>query len=207
MQVVTLASEKGGSGKTTLACSLGVVAAQAGHSVALVDADPQGSAAAWGARREILIGPDVVHVPLSSVPDAIEAARERYDLVLLDTPGQSTASNKALACADLVVVPCRPTIPDIEVAARAHSTASRVAPATAFVVVQVPGRGEKRAQSTDDALSSLGPVAPVRVGFRNAFADAVALGLGVTEFQPRSKAADEVRALWAWTAGRLKEAP
>ena len=204
---MTLASEKGGSGKTTLACSLSVVGAQGGFSVALVDADPQGSAAAWGARREVLIGPDVVHVPLASVPDAVEAARERYDLVLLDTPGQATASNKALACADLVLVPCRPTIPDIEVAARAHATASRVAAAAAFVVVQVPGRGEKRAQATDDALSELGPVAPVRVGFRNAFADAVALGLGVTEFQPRSKAAAEMLDLWTWTTGRLKEAP
>ncbi|MDE0624980.1 MAG: ParA family protein [Bryobacterales bacterium] len=207
MQVVALASEKGGSGKTTLACSLSVVGAQGGLSVALVDADPQGSAAAWGARREVLIGPDVVHVPLASVPDAVEAARERYDLVLLDTPGQATASNKALACADLVLVPCRPTIPDIEVAARAHATASRVAAAAAFVVVQVPGRGEKRAQATDDALSELGPVAPVRVGFRNAFADAVALGLGVTEFQPRSKAASEMLDLWMWTTGRLKEVP
>lgn len=207
VKVVALASQKGGSGKTTLACSLAVVAGECGLSVALADADPQGSSAAWYERRGVLVGPDVVRVSRSAVRDAVQLARERYELLLLDTAGRMTASNDALALADLVLVPCRPAIADIDAAVRTHSAASRIARSTAFVLAQVPGRGERRAQQAEDALSALAAVAAVRVGMRNAYADALALGLGVTEFEPRGKAATEMRELWSWVAGQLEEIP
>ena len=203
---MTLASRKGGSGKTTLACSLAVAAVEQGLAVALADVDPQGSALAWYGRRTSLLGPDVVHIPAAAVRDAALAARERYELLLLDTAGQAAALNDALALADLALIPCRPTIADIEAAMSSHSTAVQLAKSAVFVLAQVPSRGERRAQQAESALSPLGPVAPVRVGIRNAYADALALGLGVTEFEPRGKAADEVRRLWDWTARQLEDA-
>ncbi len=52
MQVLTFASQKGGSGKTSLAASIAVAAAEEGESVAAIDTDAQGSLAAWGRRRQ-----------------------------------------------------------------------------------------------------------------------------------------------------------
>ena len=205
VQVVTLASHKGGSGKTTLACFLAVAAAESGLEVALADADSQGSAAAWYERRNSDLGPDVVQIPAEKVRSTVQAARGQYDLLLLDTAGRMAAANDALALADLALVPCRPTIADIDPAVRMHSTARRISKAAAFVIAQVPSRGEQRAQEVENALESLGPVATVRIGMRNAYADALAMGVGVTEFEPRGKAADEIRGLWEWTAELLKE--
>ncbi len=94
--VVALASQKGGSGKTTLACSLAAAAVEFGLNVAMADADPQGSISAWYKRRNARFGPDVVSIPLSAVRDAVAAGREQYDMMVLDTPGRMTASNDAL---------------------------------------------------------------------------------------------------------------
>jgi len=205
VRVVTLTSQKGGSGKTTLACSLAVAAMESGLVVALADADPQGSAAAWHERRSALLGPDVVSVSPTAVRGTVQAVRGQYDLLLLDTAGRMAAANDALALADLALIPCRPTIADIEAVVLTHSVASRTARTTAFVLSQVPSRGERRAQQTEEALSALGPVASARIGMRNAYADALALGLGVTEFEPRGKAAGEVSGLWEWVSGQLEE--
>ena len=202
---MALASQKGGSGKTTLACALAVAAVESALRVALVDVDPQGTAAAWYGRRRALLGPDVASIDAVGVRKAVRLARGSYDLLVLDTAGREVAANDALALADLALIPCRPTIADIDAARDTHAVSSRIAGAVVFVLAQVPSRGERRAQLAEDALSALGPVAPVRMGMRNAYADALALGMGVTEFEPRGKAAAEVRDLWAWIAGQMEK--
>ena len=206
MWVVTLASQKGGSGKTTLTCSLAVAVSESGLRVAVADADPQGSALAWYGRRD-RTGPDVVGVSLRTVRDTVCTAQPLYDLLLIDTPGQITASNDALALADLALIPCRPTITDADTAPQMYATAGKIARSAAFVVTQMPSRGERRAETIESNLAGWGLVAPTRIANRNAYADALALGLGVTEFEPRSKAAGEIRSLWSWISNRLKETP
>lgn len=205
MWVVTLASQKGGSGKTTLACSLAVAAQDEGLRVAIADTDPQGSGLAWYERRRAVIGPDVVGITLRAVRNTVSAAEPQYDLLLLDTPGQMTASNDALALADLALIPCRPTIADADTAPGMHSTASSIARSTAFVITQVPPRGERRARDVGSSLAKHGTVCPVRMASRNAYADALALGLGVTEFEPKGKAAAEMRRMWSWISAQLQE--
>lgn len=207
MWVVTLASQKGGSGKTSLACSLAVAAQDEGLRVAIADTDPQGSGLAWYERRGALVGPDVVGITLREVRNAVSSAKPQYDLLLLDTPGQMTASNDALALADLALIPCRPTIADADTAPRMHATANGIAKSTAFVITQVPPRGERRAHAVRSSLAKRGTVCPIRMTSRNAYADALALGLGVTEFEPKGKAAAEMRRMWSWISTRLQENP
>ncbi|GAE49051.1 cobyrinic acid ac-diamide synthase [Xanthomonas arboricola pv. pruni str. MAFF 311562] len=48
MQIIVIAAQKGGAGKTTLALHLAVEYQRAGKSVALIDTDPQRSAEMWG---------------------------------------------------------------------------------------------------------------------------------------------------------------
>lgn len=202
VRIVVLVARKGGTGKTTLACSLAVAAMESGGSVAMLDADPQATANAWYQMRDT-DRPDVARVDAAEIPSVVEAARGRYDLLLIDTPGQASASNAALRVADLCLIPCRPAPADILASPGTMAAAKKLGKAAAFVLCQVPPRG-RRASEAAAALAAQGAVAPVHVVSRIAFADAFGLGLGVTEFEPHGKAADEIRRLWQWTKEEMK---
>ncbi len=118
MQVLAIATQKGGSGKSTTAINLAVAAMQSGMSVALLDLDPQGSVVEWGERREA-DRPAVDRVPperVNELPAILpRLADQGFDLVILDTAGSATtAGNLAIRTADLVLVPARPTILDLQ---------------------------------------------------------------------------------------------
>ena len=86
MITVTLQTRKGGSGKTTLACSLAVAATSDGVRTVILDADPQRTADAWISSRSADV-PDLMCVASpAEIPAAVEAARQSYGLVLVDTP-------------------------------------------------------------------------------------------------------------------------
>ena len=196
MRIVALATQKGGTGKTMLACSLAVAAMERGLRAGILDADPQATAQAWYRLREAE-GPDVAGVEAAEIAAVAAAAGGRYDLLVIDTAGQASAANAALRAADLCIVPCRPAPADILAAPVVAEAARKLGKPAAFVLSQTPPRG-RRAHEAAEALSGSGTVAPVRIVSRVAFADAFGLGLGVTEYEPRGKAAAEIRALWQW---------
>ena len=207
MITVTLQTRKGGSGKTTLACSLAVAASSDGVRTLILDADPQMTANAWLSSRAADV-PDLMCVASpAKIPAAMEAASRGYGLVLVDTPGVESASNAALRASDLCLIPCRPTVPDLLAATQTAEAARLLNRAAAFVLTQVPSRGHRRALDASQGLAVHAPVAPCRIAFRNAYADAQALGLGVTEFEPRGKAADEIRSLWNWLRQEVENTP
>ena len=200
MQVVALLSQKGGAGKTTLALALAVAAQQAGRDTAVVDLDPQASAAKWGDRRGDR-PPVVISAQATRLPQVLTAAENGgADLVVLDTPPR--ADNVALAAAqaaDLVLVPCRASVLDLETA---NTTAQLVQvagnPPLAVVLNGVPWRGPKAAQARE-ALTDAGlSVCPVAIGYRVAHEHAATVGETAREFEPRGKAATEVQAVYEW---------
>lgn len=169
--------------------------AEHGHNVAVLDLDPQQSAAKWGDRRAAPV-PVVLAAPPSRLgPELQRVADAGADMVLIDTPPRAGSDNAALAAArtaDLVVLPCRPAILDLETVA---STAARVRDVAQVPVVAVlngcPSRG-RTAEEAAAALVRLGvEVCPVRIGQRIAFARSLLDGRTAHELEPGGRAADE----------------
>lgn len=210
MRTITLVTQKGGAGKTTIAASLAVAAAQAGEKVIALDLDPQGSLAAWGDTRSVeepavdRIGPD----NLANLPAILKAlAAEGYTLAILDTAGiASTGGNLAMQVADLALIPARPsrldlqaTMPTIEALMRLEMRER-----FAFILNQCPAGRSSRATEAANGLGMFGVLAEPMLTQRADHQDALAAGQGVTEYARDGKAADEIRALWIWTARKMK---
>src|SRR5215472_2209968 len=216
MRTLALLARKGGTGKTTLAVHLAVVAGQAGRRVLLVDTDPQRSAGDWWRARQSDT-PELVECPARQVPDVLAAAQDDgIDLVVVDTRPSVEADTAEIArLADLVLIPTRPLIVDLRTIAATTEVlkAVRLAPERAIIVLnQVrasPGFGEN--SLTTEARRELAiygfPVASVAIGYRAALADALIDGRAVTEFDPRGKGAEEIRKLFKTTEDYLWPEP
>jgi chromosome partitioning protein len=203
MRVITFVTQKGGSGKTTLATSCAVAAEQTGHKTLLLDMDPQGTAEAWYQDREAET-PRLARVASTNLEAALRNARSAgFGIIMIDTPGRDDpATTAAVRVADLCVVPCRPTPADMKATPPTAAAIKRLNKAAAFVLTQTPVRGF-RINEARAGLGMLGMVAPVAIVSRNTHQDAYGAGLGVTEFEPDGKAAEEIRELWAWLKSRL----
>ncbi len=204
MAVLTFVTQKGGSGKTTLAINLAVAALESGRRSLILDLDPQASAESWYQDRD-REEPRLVRLAAAELGRAVELAqRQGFDVVFVDTPGRDEpAVAAAIRAADFCLVPCRPTPPDMKAQPATVATIRRLNKPFAFVLVQTPPRGF-RIREAQQGLAVLGPVAPRAVVARHAFQDAQGLGLGVVEYEPDGKAAAEIRQLWQWIARRLE---
>ncbi|MGO9419395.1 ParA family protein [Roseiarcus sp.] len=123
-----------------------------------------------------------------------------YDLAIVDTPGvDSPATVGAMRAAELCLVPCRPTATDLRGCMPTVQTLIRLEKPFAFVLSQCPPRSG-RVEETRAGLSALGLIAEPRADHQ----DAMAAGLGVTEFNETGAAAAEIRRLWQWIAAKLE---
>lgn len=203
MRVIAVLSTKGGAGKTSLSAGLAVEL-----DAVLLDVDPQASACRWRDRREAE-RPVVTDVAPSRLRHALDAAAGGgVERLIIDTPPRSeVAALEAARAADLVVLPCRPQLVDLETLPAAQQLLGLAGnPPAAVVLTAVPPRGGRGDQARRAAAGFGLPVCPHVLVHRAAWGDAAALGLVVTEFDPRGRAAAELRRLAVW-AGRLLEHP
>jgi chromosome partitioning protein len=205
MKTIAFLTQKGGTGKTTLAASVGVAAHEAGERVFLVDLDPQGSLASWGDRRQVeapavdKISPDKLSAALMGLEKA------GYTLAVIDTQGVDTAATAAaMRSADLSIIPARPSALDIEAARPTMASLDRLRRPFVIVLNQIPAGRSGRIQDASRALALLGVLAPTNIVQRNDHQDAIAYGLGVTEHDPQGKAAEEVRRFWQYIKRRME---
>jgi chromosome partitioning protein len=206
MHVVALVTQKGGTGKSSLAVSLAVAAVEGGLKAAVIDVDPQDTAGEWYKRRQAE-APEVHSLRWSHLSSRLfRLEREGHDLVLIDTPGaDSIVAAEAMKAAHFCLLPVRPSVADIEATKATVRSLSDGNKAFAFVLNQCPTGGRtSRTSNARMALQLLGRSCDVTLAHRSDHMDAVAAGLGVTEFAPSGKAADEIRALLRWLRVRLQ---
>jgi chromosome partitioning protein len=213
MQTIVLATQKGGSGKSTLAIGLALAAIQAGHTVRLIETDPQGTLSNWQSRRPYA---EPVVEPIYAAGDVEQRLqsldRDGITLTIIDTAGDvSAATTSAIRHADLCLIPARPSIADIEATASTLGVIRAWNKPFAFILNQTPIRGQRLSNATtalsDEAARDIaGLVATPFIVMRNDHQDALSAGLAVNEYAPASKSADEIRGLWHWVEARLGNA-
>jgi chromosome partitioning protein len=204
MYVLALITQKGGSGKSTLSVGLAVAAMQRGQRVALIEADAQGTILKWKERREDPY-PCVEYVadPAEIEPLIARLRAEGVWLAIIDTAATTNSlAARAIASADLCLIPARPSPADIEAAIPTLIAIRRLNRRFAFILNQTPARGCRLSEAAS-SLNSLGVLALPFIGQRNDHQDALGAGLGVTEFAPEGKASEEIVALWGWISERL----
>ena len=205
MNVIAFLSQKGGSGKTTLSVHTAVAAEATGERVCVIDADPQESATAWANAREAGT-PIVATAQAGELDAALRAAEgEGMTLAVVDAPPHAApAAGQIARRSELVLIPVRPSAFDLAAVPAAVEIVAAAKVRGAFVLSACPFRapeiGETRA-----ALEAYGlPIVPGEITDRRAFARAVTTGSAVTEFEAEGKAAEEIRALWAWIKDTLE---
>lgn len=199
--VFTIAQQKGGAGKSTLAAHLAIAWATRRKSVALVDIDPQGSLTDWYAIRAEALGQGRSGLTFENVTGwraarHIDALLADHDIVVVDSPPHAETDAKvAIRAANMVVVPVQPSPMDIWATRPTLDLAAKQKSDVALVLNRVP----PRANLTDRMIDRLGDydvrLAKARLGNRVAFAEAMAHGLTALETKPSAVAAREVKAL------------
>ncbi len=199
--VITVAQQKGGTGKTTLAANLAAAFAPS-RRVALLDIDPQKSLGRWHSLRRSR-AEQAAALAFSDIsgwrlPAELERLRRDHDVVLIDSPPQlDTDARVAVRAADLVLVPIQPSMPDVWAAEGTLRLATEERRPAHLMFNRTPPTSKLRDTIAADLAGRRLPLLRSTLGNRAGFAHAFAAGLGVTEAAPRSTAAAELRALLA----------
>lgn len=204
-KTIAIVSQKGGSGKTTLALHLATCAVGARLPSVVIDTDPQATAAAWGDWRGDYL-PAVVTSPPARLARMIEnAAKEGIKLVVIDTPPHAEAAmREAIKAADLVLIPTRPRAFDLH-ALEGVAEMVQFADKPAFVLLNAVAAGATRQMAkAREAAKALGlDTCPVTFGDRADFHHSSSRGEVAAEIDATGKAAGEVDALWKWVKRKL----
>jgi len=201
-KIVTIAQQKGGAGKSTLAIQLAVAWSQMGYSVALVDIDPQGSVYTWDQVRYEVYGDDMPDSPsvraITGWRTAAEVDRLKrdFDIVVVDSPPHAETESKiAIRSADLVLIPCQPSPIDLWATKPIIDLAVNEDTPTMTILNRVNSRANITGQIKSKAKQLDTVLAKTPLGNRVGYAESILNGQGVTEYAKSSDAAKEISSL------------
>ncbi|MBI6628582.1 ParA family partition ATPase [Pontibaca salina] len=205
-QVITIAQQKGGAGKTTLAVNLAVGFAQAGRSVALMDTDPQGSAGRWFmARLEAQGEPGLEFSTASAwgVPYECRKLADNHDIVIIDTPPKADSDLRpALRASDLVLVPVATSHLDLW-AVEVVLNLARNENIPAMMVMTRARSGTRLAVEVGEQAAQMdAEIALAAMANRVIYAETLGKGRAALE-APKGPAHDEIQALLSEVSARL----
>jgi chromosome partitioning protein len=204
MQIIVVASRKGGVGKTTLTAHLAVAANQShAGKVAVLDFDPQGSLSWWAQHRQ-KTDPRFDSITEDQLTSHLAQLRKQgHEFVLIDTPPvQSPWINKLIARADLVVIPTRASPLDIQAIGSTMLAARNADTDMVWVLNGISSRSHI-ADAVAEELKKFAPLAPVHVHERTDYVMAMGQGKTVLETRPSGVSAKEIRAVWQFITARL----
>jgi len=203
--VITLATSKGGAGKSTLARALAAHWLALGHKPALVDADPQRSLANRYNPDGPLAGLPVVAEPEERVADVIDELRARHAPVIVDTAGfRNRTTIAALVETDLALIPLKPAIEDVDAAIATYDLIQEInqteeragRPIRVAMILTMTMRGTVISRHVRAQLASANyPLLTAEMPNRVAYPEAGIEGLSPTTVDPDGAAARDIAAL------------
>lgn len=205
LRVVAVVSQKGGAGKTTLALHLAAAAERAGTTSLVIDTDPQGTASAWAEWRHQLPPAVIDSAPPRIAAKVAAAGEQGARMVVIDTPPHAdAAASRAVECADIVLIPCRPSAFDLT-AVRTTIRLVELLHKPAFVVFTGGPPNAPNVYSDAGALIAGfgGSSCPIVLPDRAAYRHASALGQTVLEHDPDGRAAIEIAQLHMWVCEQV----
>lgn len=209
MKTISFLAQKGGSGKTTLAIHIAVLAEQIGLSTVLADIDPQGSCSDWWQSREADL-PVILESTGSKLSDIkTMAENENKDLLIIDTPPHSTNEGEmAIQASDLVLIPTRPSILDLRAIGSTVKMVEKFNVKAGIVLNACPPKRSLELSIVREARKGLNnyqlPLFPFQITQRAAFSYSMINGLSVNEYEPSGKASAEIKFLLKWIQEQLK---
>lgn len=205
MITIAIVSQKGGSGKTTIATHLATAAFKAGYVTCLIDTDPQATAAAWGDWRGGQ-EPEVITTPPTRLARTIaDVGKAGAQIVVIDTPPNAdVAAREAVKAADLVLIPCRPRTFDLH-AIETTAGLAKGSGKPAFVVLNAgPARAPSLFSEACAIVRGYGlDVVPFMIVDRAAFHRDAGSGRTAVETEPTGKAAEEIETLWQFVCNHV----
>jgi len=203
--VITLATPKGGTGKSTLSRGLAAYWFALGRKPALVDADPTETLAKRYNPEGPLGAVPVVAEPEERVGEVIAELRRRHSPVIVDTAGfRNRTTISALVATDLALIPLKPAIEDVDAAVQTYglieeinATPERVGrPIRVAMILTMSLRGTVIARHVRNQLESAGyPLLKAEMPHRVAYPEAGIEGLSPSVVEPDGAAARDIAAI------------
>lgn len=199
-RIITVAQQKGGSGKTTIAVNLAVSLLRRGHSVGLLDTDPQGSMGRWFLERLERLGDDAaLEFSTSSAWGASyesDKLKKRFDYVIIDTPPKIDSDLRpALRVADLVLVPVATSHVDLWATEGVLDLARREKCDTLIVLNRTRPQTRLAVEVAAKAEELGAEVAGAQIANRVTYAETLGQGLGAGDSRRNPVARAEIEAL------------
>jgi len=207
-EIICVAQQKGGAGKTTLVSNLAIAYLAEGKRVALLDTDPQGSLGKWLDVREEILGENenlsFATATAYGISRAIRGLGNGADVILVDTPPKADSDiRQVLRESDLVLLPVSASQADVWATHDVLDLAERVGKST-HIVMNRTRSGTRVGEDVAEAVAGL-EAKPLQSTLANRviYAEALGRGLGVMEVKRSGTAADEVRRLAHEVSGLL----
>lgn len=200
-KIITIANRKGGAGKSTCAAHFALEATNRGLKVILMDLDPQKTLEQWWEKREEE-NPYFADVSATSLEDKIEMIKQKgFDLCIIDTPGDTSAnSTYGIKAADLIIIPSKPTSPDLRSIGRTIGMVKEYKKPFIFVITQAISRSNIALEAAS-VLSEFGSLAPSTISNRVSYANAMSNGTSARATD--KNAAEELDQIWKFIANKV----
>lgn len=206
-RAIAIVSSKGGVGKTTIATALAVRASKDSRKVAILDLDPQQAAARWWELRGEPSNPKLFPHVENAASDVALLKENGWEWIIIDSPpGAIHLLEDAVAAADFVLIPVRPSPIDIEAVHPALELCEQYGRRFAFVITHYD-KSWKLSATAAPVLADYGPVLKESLGYRQAYVGAMLAGKTGPEHQDSKQATaarSEINALWTAISKRVK---
>jgi chromosome partitioning protein len=196
-KVITIAQQKGGAGKTTVAAHIAVALSQKGNRVAIVDIDPQGSLSMWHSLREKRFGEGYTGLTFTAlsgwrVGSEVSRLRRDHDFIIIDSPPHTeTEAKTAIRNADLIIIPVQPSPTDLWAMKATHDLAK----AEKIPVKVLLNRSPANSRLAQTIAVELPDLMQTTLGNRVLFPASLMEGRCANEVDPSSLAAQEMKSL------------